>query len=106
MRQGNYNLLAIIPVEHLTSGVEFVMDMNFIHLHELYDDDSLYEKAVIWWTPFWSTIFSKFIQFDASHKFCFGIILISSHLVIVVSVDFGCKMRLWQSGILLKSLMI
>ena len=48
-------------------------------------------------------ISSKFIQFNASQQFCFEIIIISIHLVIVVSVDFVCKIRLWQSGILLKS---
>ena len=54
MRRGIYDLLTIIPVEHLTVGVEFVMDIIFVHLHELYDD-SMYEKAVNRWTPFWST---------------------------------------------------
>ena len=57
MRQGIYNPLTIILVEHLTVGVEFVMDKIFVHLCELYDDDSMYEKAVSRWTPFCSTYF-------------------------------------------------
>jgi hypothetical protein len=58
MRRGIYDLLTIIPVEHLTVGVEFVMEMIFVHLRELYDDDdSMYEKAVSRWTHFWSTYF-------------------------------------------------
>ena len=57
MRRGIYDLLTIIPVEHLTAVVEFVMDIIFVHLCELYDDDSMYEKAVNRWTPFWSTYF-------------------------------------------------
>ena len=52
-----YDLLTIIPVEHLTVGVEFVMDMIFVHFCELYDDDSMYEKGVNRGTPFWSTYF-------------------------------------------------
>jgi len=57
MRRGVYDLHTIIPVEHLTVGVEFVIDMIFVHLRELYDDDSIHEKAVSRWTPFWSTYF-------------------------------------------------
>ena len=57
MRRGIYDLLTIIPVEHLTVGVEFVMDIVFFHLRELFDNDSMYEKAVNRWTPFWITYF-------------------------------------------------
>ena len=57
IRRGIYDLLTIIPVGHLTVGVEFVMDMIFVHLGEPYDGDSMYEKAVSRWTPFWSTHF-------------------------------------------------
>jgi hypothetical protein len=55
-RQGIYDLLTIIPVDR-TVGVEFVMGVIFVHLRELYDDDSMYEKAVNRWTPFLSTYF-------------------------------------------------
>jgi hypothetical protein len=53
----NLDLLTIIPVEHLAAVVEYVMVIIFVHLRELYDDDSMYERAVNRWTPFWSTYF-------------------------------------------------
>ena len=57
IRWGIYDLLTIIPVEHLTAVVEFVMDIIFVHLCELYDDDSMHEKAVSRRTCLWSTYF-------------------------------------------------
>ena len=51
MRFGVYNLLTVIPPEHLESGVEFVLDIIEAHLEHIYKDDApaLKKSKSHWW---------------------------------------------------------
>jgi hypothetical protein len=39
MRFGVYDLLTVIPVQHLSVGIDFVIEIIETHLEELYADD-------------------------------------------------------------------
>ena len=54
MRFGVYDLLTVIPVPHLSAGIEFVIEMIEAHLEELYADDkaSINKSKQRWWSFF------------------------------------------------------
>ena len=51
MRNGAFDLLTVIPKEHLLMGIEFVVDMIVEYIQELYRKDShKYEAFNKCWT--------------------------------------------------------
>ena len=54
MRFGVYDLLTVIPVQHLSAGIDFVIEMIEAHLEELYAEDmaSINKSKQRWWSFF------------------------------------------------------
>jgi hypothetical protein len=54
MRFDVYDLLTIIPVQHLLAGIDFVIEMIEAHLEELHADDkaSINKSKQRWWSFF------------------------------------------------------
>ncbi len=54
MRFGVYDLLTVIPVQHLSAGIDFVIEMIEAHLDELYAEDmaSINKSKQRWWSFF------------------------------------------------------
>jgi hypothetical protein len=54
MRFGVYDLLTVIPVQHLLVGINFVIEMIEAHLEELYADDkgAINKSKQRWWSFF------------------------------------------------------
>ena len=54
MRFGVYDLVTVIPVQHFSAGIEFVIEMIEAHLEELYADDkaSINKSKQRWWSFF------------------------------------------------------
>ena len=54
MRFGVHDLLTIIPVQQLLTGINFVIEMIEAHLEELYADDmaSFNKSKQRWWSFF------------------------------------------------------
>lgn len=61
MRKGVFDLLTVIPKEHLLMGIEFVAGMIDEYIQELYGKDSdKYEASNKCWTAaFWDSYFNK-----------------------------------------------
>lgn len=58
MKFGVYDLLTVIPPEHLESGVDFVVDIIEAHLEDIYkDDSSALKKSKARWWGFFETYF-------------------------------------------------